>query len=421
MKYNRTELTENIGFSSVIDSKFKTNSLSIRFITELDSNSAADNAVGIGVLSASNSSYKTLAALNEKLSALYGASLSSSAKKRGDIQLLGLGASWINNRYAIDGEDISSEMLDIICDCLFSPNVEDSKFDEDSFKITKKDLLDKIEAEINNKRGYALTRASEIAFENEPAVNSCYGTKETAVAVTPESAYKAYRNLLETAQIEIFYVGAEENVYIESALKYGFSKISRMPKTCSFVSFSPLKSKVQRVSEEFDVNQSKMVLAFKTTSEDKYAVKLLNTIFGETPVSKLFMNVREKLSLCYYCASRVVWSKGTIFVDCGVELDNIEKAKTEILRQFNDIRKGNFSDEELSNAIMSIDNALSAIGDTPSSYSAWYFERFCENNIITPEQQLQEYKAVTKERIIEAAKSMSLDSVYLMINKEVTA
>ncbi len=418
MKYNRQELAGNIGFSSVVDPKFKTNSIVIRFITEMNSETAADNAVGVGVLSSSNSRYKTLAQLNEKLSSLYGASFSSAAKKRGDIQILSVGASWINNRYAIDGEDITSEMLDIVCGSVFSPNADGTRFDEASFKITKKDLLDKIESEINNKRGYALSRAAEVAFKGEPAENSCYGTKESAEAVTSESAYSAYKKLLGGAQIEIFYISPEENEKVQERIIKEFSALERNSASRSFVSPSKLKSETERVSEELDVNQSKMVLSFKTESDDRYALKLLSMIYGETPVSKLFMNVREKMSLCYYCASRLVSSKKALFVDSGVEKSNIEKAEAEMLRQLDEIRAGNFTDDELTNALVSIENALMTIGDTPSSYSMWYFERFCEGNIITPTQQLEEYKSVTRERIIEAAKSLKLDSVYLMLNKE---
>ena len=418
MKYNRAELAGNIGFSYVIDSKFKTNSIVIRFITGLSRKRAAENAVAVGALTVSNSRFKTLAELSEKLSSLYGASLSSSAKKRGDIQVLSVGASWINNRYAIDGENIAGEMLDIICGCIFSPNAADGKFDEASFKITKKDLLDRIDAEINNKRGYAISRAAETAFAGEPAEFSAYGTKEDAGSVTPESAYSAYCELLEKAQIEIFYVAPEENSLVESRLREEFSKLSRSSEAYSFTNPSPVKDSPARVSDELDVSQSKMVLAFKTSSDDKCALKLLSMIYGETPVSKLFMNVREKMSLCYYCASRTVFSKGALMVDCGVEQVNIEKAEAEILHQLDEIKNGNFSDEELSAALLSIDNSIAAIGDTPSSYSAWYFERFCEGKIASPRELWEEYQAVTRERIIKAAKSLTLDTVYLMLNKE---
>lgn len=421
MKYNRSEISENIGFSSVIDEKFKTISLSVRFITKLNKNMAADYAVGAGVLTASNSDYKTYAELNKKLSSLYGSALSSAAKKRGDLQILSINSSWINNKFAIDGEDIDAEMLDIICGCIFSPNAENGSFDKESFNITKKDLLDKIESEINNKRGYAISKASELAFCGEPAENSCYGTKDSALMVTEETAYNAYKEMLKTAQIEIFYIASEENKSIEKRFRSEFSKIQRDSSTNVFKNISPVKNETVEKSEELPVNQCKMVMTFKTDYDDKYAIKMLSTIFGETPVSKLFINVREKLSLCYYCASRYISSKGALMVDSGVERTNLDKAKNEILSQLDEIRNGNISDDELMNAIMSMDNTLTAFGDTPSSYIDWYFERFCENNIITPSEQLELYKNVTKERLIKAAESLKLDSVYIMLNKEADA
>jgi len=419
MKYNRNVYYGNIAFSYVIDEKFKTNSLIVRFITEMDSSKAAENAVGIGILSDSCKKYNTLALLNEKLSYLYGASLSSSAKKRGDVQVLSLSSSWINNRYAIDGEDITEEMLDILCGCLFEPNADGGKFNDDAFKITKKDLLDRIDAEINNKRGYAVSRAASIAFKGEPAESSCYGSRENAEKVTSETAFNAYQELMKTAQVEIFYVAPEENENVEKRLIKEFSKLDRVPVSCVFNSPSPVKAVPERVSEEFEVNQSKMVLTFKTDSDDRCALKILSMIYGETPVSKLFMNVREKMSLCYYCASRTVFSKGALMVDCGVEKSNIEKAEAEIIHQLDEIRNGVFSFEEIENVLMSLDNAVTSVGDTPSSYSAWYFERLCEGEILEPKQILELYKSVTRERIINAAKSLKLDSVYLMLNKEV--
>lgn len=418
MKYNRTELAENIGFSSIIDEKFKTAKLSVRFITKLDKESAAANSLGIGVLSSSNGKYKTLAEINEKLSSLYGASLGTASKKRGDVQILSLAASWVNNRFTIDGEDVDGEMLQIVRDCIFAPNAENGEFAADSFKITKKDLLDRIDAEINNKRGYALSRAAEVAFEGEPAELSCYGDRKSAESVTSSEAFAAYQKFLETAQVEIYYISPEENPAAAEMFKESFTAVKRDSKAVSFRNISPLHSEVAEGSDEFDVRQCKMVMTFKSDSEDAFAIKLLSAIFGETPVSKLFVNVREKLSLCYYCACRVISSKGALMVDSGVERENIEKAKEEILRQLDEIRNGNISDEELESAMLALENGLEQIGDTASSYESWYFERFCEGNVVTPAERLNDYKNVTKARIVQAANSLKLDSIYLMLDKE---
>lgn len=418
MKYNRTELAGNIGYSSVIDEKFKTSFLTVRFITVLDKEKAAANSLAISSVSSSSKEYNTIAKMNEKLSSLYGAALVSFSRKRGDVQILGLSASWINSRFAIDGEDLDGEMLDILKGCIFAPNVVGDGFDEETFRITKKDLLDRIDAELNNKRGYAISRASETAFSGEPAENSCYGTKETAEKVSASAALSAYRELLKTAQIEIFYVSSEENDAIPETLQKAFADTERSPETVNFRSISPVKPEPVRVSDEYDVNQCKMVMTFKSDSEDSYALSLVSTILGETPVSKLFVNVREKLSLCYYCACRLVASKGALMVDSGVERDNIEKAETEIRAQLEDICRGNISDSEIESALLTCENSLSQVGDTPPSYEGYYFERFCAGNIISPAQRMEQYMAVTKERIIQAARSFKPDNVYLMLNKK---
>lgn len=418
MKYNRTELGGNIGFTSITDEKFKTANIAVRFITKLSEKRAAANVVGTDVLTYSNSNLTTLSQLNEKLSALYGAGLSSFSAKKGDMQILGISSSYILNRYAIDGEDIEGEMLSILRDSIFSPNAHDGKFDEESFRITKKELLDRIDAEINNKRGYALSRASSIAFKGEPAEFTVYGTKESAEAVTNENAYSAYIELLKTAPVEITYVSPEENPAVIEMFRENFAKIQRTPETIKFNAPSPLKQEVITESETFDVRQCKMVMTFKSESDDKYALKMLNTIWGETPVSKLFMNVREKLSLCYYCASRTNGYKRSVSVDVGVERNNIEKAKSEILRQLDEIRNGNITDEEISSANLSMDNAFSSIGDTPSSYSGWYFDCLCDGEIVTPQEKFRKYASVTKEDIINSAKALSLDSIYIMYDKE---
>lgn len=418
MKYKRTELADNIGYSSVIDEKFKTSFLTVRFITVLDKNTASANALGISSLSTSSKRYETIAKLNEKLSALYGASLSTFTRKRGDVQILGMSSSWINSRFAIDGEDLDGEMLEIVRGCIFEPNAHDGQFVADTFRITKKDLIDRIDAELNNKRGYAVSRASETAFVGEPAENACCGSKESAEAVSAAEAFAAYRKLLETSQIEIFYVSSEDNSRIPEMFRSSFAGIERAAEKVEFESLSPVKAEIAEIQDEFNVNQCKMVMSYKSDCKDEYALRLVSTILGETPVSKLFVNVREKLSLCYYCACRLISSKGTLMIDSGVEKNNIGKAKDEIQAQLDEICRGNITDDELQSAFLTFGNSLSQIGDTPSSYEGYYFERFCSGNIISPAEHLEKYLSVTKERIVEAAKSLKPDSVYLMLSKE---
>lgn len=419
-EYSRTDLGGGIGYTTIIDPKFKTQRVSVCFLTELDIKTASDNAMAVGILGSSNSKYKNISEITAKLNALYGANINITVSKCGDIQKLVVGVSNICNKYALEGEDISADVISILLECIFSPNAAENiqtgrvEFSSEPFDFRKKDLLDTIEAEINNKRGYAVMQANKSIFKGESGANSPYGTKETANKVTPESAYEAYKNLLKKAEIEIYYVGPEKNGAADKMISDAFSAVDRIPEKVIFNRPSPVKNEICKTEEKLDVNQCKMVMAFKSDSDDHDAVKLMNIIFGATPFSKLFVNVREKRSLCYYCASRYNRFKKTIVVDCGIESENIEKTEKEIVNQLEEMKKGNISDEEIKNSVLSAVNLLKGVGDTALSYIEWYFGCHASGETNDPEQEAEKISAVSKERIIEAAKSFALDTVYVM-------
>lgn len=418
---NKTRMTigENIGYTSFVDKKFNTCSARIFMITKLDRNTVSDNAVANNIISSVNSKIKTLAEMNEQLSELYGAILDSSSFRRGDLQCLAISASWLHDKYAIEKEPVTKKMTEILSDCLFSPYAENDAFNEDIFRFCQKNIIDSIEAELNDKRDYTIEKAAELAFRGEPAEISGLGTTESAKAVTPESAYRAYKNLLKHAQIEIMLVSPEEMPEVPEMLREKFEKTERCSESYNFYAPSPLKPEPAFASEEIDVLQAKIALCFKSSSDDRDALHIASLILGGTPVSKLFTNVREKLSLCYYCACRFNETKNTIIVDCGVEKNNIEKTTEEILHQLDEMKKGNISDAEIQSTMLTLENAYSSVGDTPVSYIKWFFDGFCRGNIITPEEFIENMCAVTKERIVKAAESLSLDSTFHLLNKEV--
>lgn len=225
--------------------------------------------------------------------------------------------------------------------------------------------------------------------------------------------------MLRTAQIELYFVGPEEKPELVQMLKDAFSSLSDCDRNpVSFYAPSPCKPEPVTSREVLPVNQCKMVLGWKTDCTDRFAVKMMTLLLGGTPSSKLFANVREKMSLCYYCAANYVEVKQLMFVDCGIEAENIATAKEAILAQLDAIRNGEISDTELESIRMTIHNTLRSIGDTASSYISWYFGQLCRGTSLTPEEEEQRYSQVTKEQLMTAAKSMRLDSIYLMDCKE---
>lgn len=417
--YHRIPLSESIGFTEILDSKFKTNALKIQFIQPLTSETASACALAGDLVTSSSKAYPTNAAMNQKLHLLYGAELSCAVSKQGDLQVITLRASAIADRYALDGEKVFNELVKILLDCLFAPNAENNAFDETEFHIKQNNLLDCIDAEINEKRKYALQQTYKTAYAEEPAAHSCYGTRKEAAALTPSAVYDAFQRLLQQAKIEIFFVGPETQPDLPGKFKDAFAAIpNRNVPSFPFLAPSSAKPKPVTVREALPVNQCKLVMAWKTDCKNRYAVKLMVVLLGGTPSSKLFANVREKMSLCYYCAANYNEAKQTMFVDCGIETENIETTRNAIQQQLDAICSGDILDEEIQNAMMSIHNTMRGVGDTTSSYITWYFGQFCRGTQLTPTQEEEQYRKVTKEEIIAAAKSMQLDTIYIMECKE---
>jgi len=413
--HNRQELLPGIGFNTIIDDKFKSNVVSVKLVTRLNNDTASLNALAISTASSANSKYKTISALSQRLSELYGSSIGSDISKMGDTQVLTMVARFIDDRFAFDGDNITDNVVNILIDCLFNPYVENGEFNSELFNISKKELLDTIEGEINNKRTYAIIKAKKSIYKDEPASVLSYGDKEHTINATAKECYNTLKRLLNTCNIEIFYVGSSEKPSIAEKFKEAFSKLAeRNPEKFPTTIPSVAKSKVEEVSNEIEVNQAKMVLAFKTTHQSKYDNSIMNTILGLSPFSKLFSNVREKLSLCYYCQSSYDNSKKTIFIDSGVEVDNIQKAKEAILQQVEDIKAGNFSNEHIENSIKYLSNALNSIGDTQSSYVSWYFNNILLGEDRTIANEYKNYSSVTKDGIIQSAKALKLDTIFVL-------
>lgn len=417
--YQRIPISESIGFSEILDPKFKTNSLMLCFFQPLSSKTASACALAGDLITSSSKAYPTNAVMSQKLHLLYGAGLSCSVKKQGDLQNLTINASAIADRYALEGEAVFQELVEILLDCLLQPNVTDGAFDADEFHIGQNNLLDNIDAEINDKRQYALRQARVTAFQNEPAAISCYGTHEEAASLTPASVYTAYQELLRTAKIEIFFVGPESKPELPQKFRDAFATVqNRTVPPISFSAPSPVKAEPVTIREVLPVNQCKMVMAWKTDCADLYATKMAAFILGGTPSSKLFSNVREKMSLCYYCAASYSETKQTMLVDCGIETENIQKTRDAISAQLEALRQGDISDEEMQSALMYVHNTMRGVGDTAGSYISWYLGQFCRGSQLSTAEEEAIYSKITKEQIVTAAKAMQLDTIYIMECKE---
>ena len=415
---NRRKIADGVYFSSITDKRYKKNLISVAFSTQLSEDTATENVIVPVLLTKCNSKLPTYKAFNNKMSRLYASGIGGTAGRQYDLQTISFGAYYLDDIYALSGEKMTGIMTDILIDCLTSPVTENGVFSEKFVELEKKTVIDNIETAINDKRSYAIERAMKTICKGEPASVCSYGTVEKAKLITPDSAYKAYRRMLETMPCEIICTGCSDFDGVAEKFAAAFEKVGRHDIEITTIALSPVKTQTEEVTERLTVNQSKLVLGFKSHSDDDAALVLLQKIFGGTTSSKLFRNVREKMSLCYYCSAARNDLKGIMLVNSGVENENIEKTKEAVIDQLEEIKNGNFTNEDINFAEMAIKNDFKSVADSAGNVSNWYFDCIRKNDIVTPEEKLGRYLGVSKERIIAAAKSMVLDSVYVLTGNE---
>ena len=419
-KINRSVLAEGVYFSDVRDSRFKTMKISANLIVPLSEENASANALLCGVLSRSTKAYPDFTALSKKLSSLYGAELNVSIRKAGDNQVLTISASGLDDRYTLGGESVARELSELLCGVIFEPNLEDGAFVESEVEQERRQLLDLIDSEFNDKRIYANGQLIRTMCADETFGLKRYGTAEKIKEVTVHSLYGTWQNLLKTAVFEIMYIGDSSPEKAAKVFAKAFESVDRAPVSAE-TQIVRRAGEVKRVVEEMNVSQSKLVMGLRAgialPDSEVPAAALMCAILGGTAHSKLFCNVREKQSLCYYCASRYDKVKGLVIIDSGVEGENIEKLEAGVLKEIEDMKNGVISDFEIDATKMAVINSYHTSNDTVSGIEAWYSAQLFEDSFKTIEEMAETINAITKEEIIAAAKKLTLDTVFVLKNR----
>lgn len=420
---NRSSICDGVQFQSIKDTRFKTMRMSVHFLIPLSSQTAASNALLPFLLTRACRDYPDYTRLSQRLAELYGASVSADVGKMGDVQRLTITAVGIADRYCFGGESISRELADLLCQMVFEPPFdENGNFREEDFKQEKRQTLENIEAEFNDKRSYAKLRCEEILCENEPYGISRYGSKADVTALSREELRAAWETLIRSARVEVMVSGNCEPEEVAAGFKASFQQQRRENIPSCDTKIILQAGAVRDVTETMQVAQSKLVMGFRTGTEpdtpEMAQTRLMATIFGGTPHSKLFLNVREKLSLCYYCSAQYNTAKGIMLVQSGVETKNMEAAKEEILKQLHEVQAGNFTDEEIDSAKMSLCNSYRTIEDYLGSMETWYLAQVFRKSFRTPEEAAAQINSVTRQQIIDAANKVTLDTVYRLKGSE---
>ncbi len=419
---DRVKIGDEIFFSSIRDVKFKNNRISVNFVLPLDWKTVSANAVVPFLLRKGYRDCPDFTKLNQRLYELYGASLDADVVKYGQYQIMSISIYGLDDRYTIDGEPALKECAHLLAGIVLNQELPDGFFDPASFEVEKQFLIDTIESEINDKRIYAINRCRGIMCEGEAIAIRKYGTKESASSLTNGDAVNAYHNLLNSAKIEVFFAGSGNPDTAKKEFERAFRPIKRNYQKADNEKIRTKADQVKEEREELDVSQGKLVMGFRTgeiqDEVQRSAMRLMVALYGGTPFSRLFTNVREKYSLCYYCAARFDRATGILMVDSGVEEKNCQKAREEILNQLDVMKRGEFTDEELESARITVQNSLNSVSDSLESLESWYLTQIMNGTDISPMQDAKSMAALTKQQIVEAANQVSLDTVYFLTGRK---
>ncbi|MGM9645136.1 MAG: EF-P 5-aminopentanol modification-associated protein YfmF [Eubacteriales bacterium] len=415
-------IADGVKLNYIETDKFKTNYISFNFMAPLDKERSCFNALLCPVLMRGTEKYPTQSSINKRLQYLYSGEIAARNDKAGEYQVFGLKANMLDNRYT-RGTNVTDGITDILCGLIFRPHLENGIFAQSYVEGEKINLIDAIDAEINNKTKYSMLRLNEEMFRSEVFGISKYGTKEQVEKITSAELYGAYRYALERYKIEIYFVGQCDFEKVKEKFASYFKGIKRdvIPLQDANVVLS--SSGVKEVVDIEAVNQGKLCLGFRTGCTPKednyYLLQLFSEVYGGSPTSKLFMNVREKMSLCYYCRSVISQRSGSMTVASGIEVKNKKIAEDEIIAQLDAIKRCEITDEELESAKKSLKNGYMQIYDSAESMETWsMFRSIGESKCLSPVEECKKVDSATASDIANIASKMTLDTVYFLKGEE---
>ena len=423
MSYKKISVKQGINIHEIQTNKFKTNLFSVFLSTPLERQSVTKNALLAAVLRRGSKNMPSQEVISEKLEEMYGAVFNCGIEKIGDNHTLKFYLETVNDNFLPNKESILEKTLEILLEIVFNPFVENDSFKQEYVEGEKQNLKQIIEGKIDNKGMYALERAIEEMYKDEPYGLYKFGYVEDLSKISSKDLYEYYKKLIKECKIDIFVSGDID----DSVSKYIMNNEiivnlnEREPNLIDITEKKDLQD-VKEIQDKMDVTQGKLVLGLDVMENEEdtsCAAMLYNAILGGGANSKLFQNVREKNGLAYTCGSNYIKRKQTIFARAGIEIKNYDKALNLIKEQIEDIKNGDFTHEDLENSKNLIIASIEAIPEEQDTEITYYFGGELSGKIVEVEDYKEKVQNVNREEIIKIAKSIRINTIYFLTgNKE---
>lgn len=420
MQYIERELKKGINLHIIETDKFKTNLIAVFLTTKLTRESVTKNALVSTLLRRGTETMRTQEEISKQMEELYGASFDCGLDKTGDNQVIKFYIETINDSFIPHPEEkMLKTSIEKILEIVFNPYIESGGFDQEYLEQEKNNIRQRIDGKIDNKARFAVDRCIEEMYKGEAFGLYKFGFKEDLDAINAVDLYNYYKELINTCKIDIFVSGKidgeiqtiiEENENIKRLQEREPEYV--VPK----VEIKEVKSE-NLVTQSMDVTQGKLILGLDVNlsdEEQRYATLIYNSILGGDANSKMFQNVREKAHLAYVASSSYLRYKNNILVNCGIEISNYEKALELIRQQIEDMKNGNFSDDDIESSKQGIIASINAIYDEQDTEIMYYFGQELTKAKVSLEEYIEKIKNVTKQDIVNVANGVNINTIYFL-------
>lgn len=423
MAYITKEIKKGIKLHCIQTEKFKTNLLAMFITVPLTRQNVTLNSIIPAVLKRGTKELKKQEEIAKKLENMYGASFDCGIEKIGDNHVIKFYLESLNDNFIPKeaNQDLLKQSVELLLDIILNPLVEEEAFKAEYVKAEKENIKVLIESKIDNKDAYAYNRCVEEMYKNEPYGLYKYGYIEDLEKIDEKNLYKYYKELIENSKIDIF-ISGELNIEKTANLVAQNQNIIKLPEREAHISNNPreIKNKeIQTIEDKMDITQGKLVMGLDVNEQDpeaKFKIAIYNVILGESATSKLFQNVREKASLAYTARSNYVRQKSNIYIRCGIEIANYEKAVKIIKEQLEDMKNGKFTEEDIKNAKKYMTSGIESIQDEQDSEITYYLGQELSQKLITFKEYAEKIEEITKEDVKEIANKISINTIYFLRN-----
>ena len=422
MKYNEIDIKNGIKLHTIKTEKFKTNLIAVMLTTKLDRKNVTKNALIPAVLRRGTKFMQTQEEINKKMEDMYGASFDCGLDKTGDNQILKFYMETVNNEFLPqDAENMIKSSIEKIFEIIFNPYLENGVFKKEYVEQEKENIKQIIDGKIDSKARYALDRCIEEMYKNEPFGLYKFGYVEDLKDINEKNLYEYYLELIKTCKIDIYISGiVDENIQNIIKQNENIEKLQeRKPDFKEFELVKKENEESKEIQESMEVTQGKLILGLDVNILDKdarYKIMIYNSLLGGSANSKLFQNVREKASLAYTASSSYYRFKNNIFINCGIDIPNYQKALEIIKKQIEDMKNGDFTDEEIENAKNGIIASIKTIDDEQDTEITYYFGQELSETKTSLEEYIENIQKVNKADVLEVAKQISINTIYFLKN-----